>query len=71
MMRAAGFAELSSEAFASLGAQDIAYVRRVTDKDRVLFEVHGADGTPFAVFDSRDVAIAAVRQNGLEPLSVH
>ena len=71
MIRAVGFPRLSSETFAAMGAQDLAYVKPVSEQDRLKFEVHGADGTPFAVFDSLDVAFAAVRQNGLEPLSVH
>ena len=35
------------------------------------FEIHAADGTAVALMDSIDVALAAVRQHGLEPLRVH
>ena len=65
------FTPLPNEAFAALGAQNIAYVKPVSEHDTLKFEVHGADGTQFAVFESLEVAFAAVRQNGLEPLSVH
>jgi len=71
MTAAIAFTQLSNEAFAALGAQNVAYVKRISENDTPKFEVHGADGTQFAVFDSLDVAFAAVRQNGLEPLSVH
>jgi hypothetical protein len=71
MTNAGAFTQLSSEAFAALGAQNIAYVKPISEQDQLKFEVHGADGTPFATFESMDVAFAAVRQNGLEPLSVH
>jgi hypothetical protein len=66
-----GFTQLSSEAFAALGAQNIAYVKPVSEQDHLKFEVHGADGTPFAVFETIEMAVAAIKQNGLEPLSVH
>lgn len=71
MTTSMAFTQLTSEAFAALGAQNFAYIKPVNEQDQLKFEVHGADGTPFAVFESRDVAFAAVRQNGLEPVSVH
>jgi hypothetical protein len=33
--------------------------------------VHSADGLTLAVITDRDVAVAVVRQNELEPLSLH
>ena len=57
---------------ALLGMQDIAYIRRVEDEaEGPRYMVHAADGTPIAVMENRDVAFAAVRQNGMAPVSVH
>jgi hypothetical protein len=62
---------ISSQEFAHWGLQELAYIRRVTDKDQPAYSVHAADGTPMAMMQSFDVAQAAVRQYDLEPLSVH
>ncbi len=57
---------------ALLGLQDLAYVKTVAGEGgRVAFAIHAADGTEMAVLDDRDVAFAAVRQNDMEPKSVH
>ena len=62
---------ISAKEFALWGIQDIAYIRPVTVKGHTAYAVHAADGTQFAVMNAPDVAVAAVRQNDLEPLSVH
>jgi hypothetical protein len=49
----------------------VAYVKRIEMNGQVGYAIHAADGTPITVMDNRDVAMAAVRQNGLEPASVH
>jgi hypothetical protein len=63
--------QISSQEFALLGMQDVAYVRRVTVNDEAGFAIHAADGTQVAVLPDRDIAFATVRQHDLEPLSVH
>ena len=35
------------------------------------YTVHAADGTQIALLPDREVAFATVRQNDLEPVSVH
>ncbi len=62
---------ISSEEFATLGVQGIAYVKDVTVNGAHLVAIHAADGTQLAVVPSRDIALATVRQNELEPASVH
>lgn len=62
---------LSRRDFAIMGVQDIAYIKPIDADDGTAYEVHAADGTPIAVFTNREVAIAAVIQNGLEPVSAH
>ena len=66
--------ELSPQDFLVLGINDIAYVKKAEKaekNERDSFEIHSADGTVIATMASHDIAFAAVRQNGLEPLSVH
>lgn len=65
------FPTFTPQEFALLGLQDIAYVKRVTVNDAMAFAVCAADGTQIAVLNDYQVALAAVRQHDLEPLSVH
>lgn len=65
------FTELSSQDFLLLGINDVAYVKKSHRDDKDVFVIHSADGTEITALDDHDVAFAAVRQNGLEPLSVH
>ncbi len=62
---------ISPKEFALWGIQDVAYIRPTTIDGRQAFAVHAADGTPVAVMKSLELAQVAVRQNDLEPLSVH
>ncbi len=62
---------MSTQDFALLGVNDVAYVRSVRKGDKVRFAIHAADGTEFAILDDREVAFALVRQHDLEPVSVH
>ncbi len=65
------FTELSSQDFLLLGINDIAYVKKERQDDREVYAIHSADGAEITTLPDHDVAFAAVRQNGLEPLSVH
>ena len=62
---------ISPQEFAALGMPGIAYVKRVILNDAVAFAIHAADGTQLALLPDRDTAFATVRQNEIEPLSVH
>ncbi|MGB8181408.1 MAG: DUF1150 family protein [Stellaceae bacterium] len=62
---------ISAKEFALWGIQDLAYIRPVTVDGKKVFTIHAADGTEVAVMNTLEVAAAAVRQNDLEPLSVH
>lgn len=62
---------ISSQEFAHLGMQDVAYIKAVALNGESAFAIHAADGTQMAVMRDREVAMAAVRQHELEPLSVH
>ena len=63
--------ELSPQDFLLLGINDVAYVKKQQREDREFFVIHSADGAEITAMADRDVAFATVRQNGLEPLSVH
>jgi hypothetical protein len=57
--------------FAHLGVAYVAYVKRVVVDSEIAYAIHAADGTPMGAMRDRDTAMAAVRQHGLEPVSVH
>ena len=76
---------MSPTELALLGDGEVAYIKQV-DPDAVellfptlddtpegldLYAVLGADGTPIALTDSRNAAIANAIENDLVPLSVH
>lgn len=62
---------LSPAAFAALGAEGLAYIKPVDLDGERLFEVYLADGREIATIAHRDLAEVIVRQNDLEPVSVH
>ena len=66
-----GIRELSARELGMLGMNDVAYVKRVVEDGTEGFAVHAADGTRMAVLADRNLAMAAVRQNDMEPVSVH
>jgi len=63
--------QISPKDLAVLGVQDIAFVKRVAVNDDVAYAIHAADGTQMATMADREIAFAAIRQHGLEPVSVH
>jgi hypothetical protein len=63
--------QLSATDLAALGVQDIAFVKPIVVNEETAYAVHAADGTQMALMTDRDIAFAAIRQHGLEPVSVH
>lgn len=63
--------ELSQQDFLLLGINDIAYVKKEQRDGKQVFVIHSADGNAITALADHDVAFAAVRQNDMEPLSVH
>ncbi len=63
--------QMSSQAFLTLGAMQIAYIKPVEVEGQAAYAVHAADGTTLAVVADRDVAFTAARQHDLDPVSVH
>jgi hypothetical protein len=63
--------QMTASDLAMLGMQDIAYVKPVVVDGTAGYAIHAADGTQIALTGNRDIAFAVVRQNELEPVSVH
>jgi hypothetical protein len=63
--------QLSAHDLGLLGMADVAYVKPILVDGAPAFAVHAADGTQMAVIPNRDLAFAVVRQNDMEPVSVH
>ncbi len=63
--------DISTQDFAMLGVQDVAFVKPVRVDGEAVYSIHAADGTEMGVVSNREVAFAAVRQHDMEPLSVH
>jgi hypothetical protein len=63
--------QITQQDLASLGIQQIAYIKPVEEDGERGYAIHAADGTRMAVVESRELAFAAVRQHDLEPFSVH
>jgi hypothetical protein len=62
---------ISPTDLAQLGMQWVAYIKAVEVDGATAFGIFSADGKQLAIVPTRESAIAAARQNDLEPLSVH
>jgi hypothetical protein len=62
---------LTVEQLAGLGVSQIAYVKPVMMNGTLAFAIHAADGTPMAMADDQDLAVAAIRQHEMLPTLVH
>ena len=66
------YTPLADEAFLSLGAQQIAYVRAIDLADGAhAVGIFSADGKPMAAAASVELAQALIRKHDLEPALVH
>jgi hypothetical protein len=64
--------DIEPAAFATLGNDVVAYLKPAVAQGNPGWEVHAADGRVLAVIQgSHETALAIVRQNDLEPLSLH
>jgi hypothetical protein len=63
--------QMTANDLAMLGMQDIAYVKPIVVEGTLSYAIHAADGTQMALIANRDLAMAVVRQNEMEPVSVH
>ncbi|HYC04015.1 MAG TPA: DUF1150 family protein [Azospirillaceae bacterium] len=63
--------QLSAQDFAAFGVNEVAFVKPVLVNGTAAFAIHAANGQPLAVAPDLAVAFATVRQNDLEPVSLH
>ena len=54
-----------------LGMTQIAYVKPIMLNGAAMFAIHGADGSPMAVAEDRDLAVAAIVEHEMIPTLVH
>ncbi len=62
---------LSIEQLAQLGVEQIAYVKPVMMNGAKAYAIHAADGSPMAVAEDRDLALAAIIQHEMVATLVH
>lgn len=62
---------MSPEQFAQFGVTKVAYVKPVIVNGTAGFAIHAADGTPMAIADNRELALAAIVQHEMVPVLVH
>ena len=63
--------QISRQDLLMLGLNSVAYVKPVKVDGRRAYAIHAADGTKVSIMADHDVAFATIRQNNLEPVSVH
>ena len=54
-----------------LGINEVAYIKPQELDGQDFYTIHAADGTEMARVLKREVAIVTVRQNDMEPVSLH
>ncbi|MBV9655495.1 MAG: DUF1150 family protein [Acetobacteraceae bacterium] len=62
---------LSTGQLAKLGMAQIAYVKPIIVNGTAAFGIHAADGTPMAVAESHDVAVAAIMHHEMVAATLH
>lgn len=63
--------KISTAQLAKLGLTQIAYVKPIFVDGAPAFGIHAADGTPMAIAEDRDVAIAAIAQHEMIAATLH
>ncbi len=62
---------LTESEFAELGVAQVAYVKPVLVEGKAAYAIHAANGTPMALAEEREVALAAIMQHEMVPALVH
>lgn len=68
---ASQYQAMSAADFAQFGVNAIAYVKTVEHDGATAAGIFAANGEPMGIAANREVAFAGLRQNDIEPLSVH
>ena len=62
---------LTGRDLAMLGVHAVAYVKPIKVDGQQVFAIHSADGREIALIPDLEIALETIRQNNLEPVSVH
>jgi hypothetical protein len=62
---------ISAAELASLGMEEIAFVKPVMTEKGPAYAIHAADGTPMAIASDSNLAQAAIIQHDMVPNLVH
>ena len=62
---------ITQDQLQQLGLSQLAYVKPVMLNGTAMFAIHGADGSPMAVAEDRNLALAAIVQHEMIPTLVH
>ncbi|HXV23514.1 MAG TPA: DUF1150 family protein [Alphaproteobacteria bacterium] len=71
MTETTDYRNISTQDLAVLGMHNLAYLKPVLHQGEPAFAIHAADGTLVAMTATRIAAELLVRNNELEPVSVH
>lgn len=67
--------DLPVQDFLALGLKEIAYVKPIAvgegEGSRLVFAIHTANGAAVGAAETEELAFAAVRENGLEPVHLN
>jgi hypothetical protein len=63
--------QITQDQLQQLGVSQLAYVKPVMLNGAPMFAIHAADGSPMAVAEDRNLALAAIVQHEMIPTLVH
>lgn len=62
---------ITTEQLQRLGLSQMAYVKPIHLNGTMMFAIHGADGSPMALAEDRNLAVAAIMQHEMVAALVH
>ena len=63
--------QITQDQLQQLGVSQLAYIKPVMLNGAAMFAIHAADGSPMAVSDDRNLALAAIVEHEMIPTLVH
>ena len=63
--------QMTTDQLQQLGVSHLAYVKPILLNGAAMFAIHAADGSPMAVAEDRNLALAAIVQHEMVPTLVH
>ena len=63
--------QITADQLQQLGVSQLAYVKPVMLNGAAMFAIHAADGSPMAVAEDRNLALAAIMEHEMIPTLVH